>query len=51
METTEFIAYLKDTLIPDLRESGYECTADDFDRCVDIIASQCKTITTLLTGS
>ena len=26
----EFISYLKEQLIPDLKESGYEFTADDF---------------------
>lgn len=30
----EFIAYLKDTLIPDLRESGSDATADDFETCI-----------------
>lgn len=26
----EFIAYLKETLIPDLRQSGHDATAADF---------------------
>lgn len=26
----EFVAYLRDTLIPDLRESGRHATAEDF---------------------
>lgn len=30
----EFIEYLVDTLIPDLRESGRDCTADDFETAV-----------------
>lgn len=39
MEQTdlEFVAYLEETLIPDLKESGHDCTAEDFERCVDII--------------
>ena len=30
----EFIAYLKSTLIPDLRESGRDGTASDFEAAV-----------------
>lgn len=30
----EFIAYLEETLIPDLYRSGNECTAADFEACV-----------------
>jgi hypothetical protein len=30
MTKQEFIDYLKDTLIPDLRDSGRDCTAADF---------------------
>lgn len=31
MSRSEFIAYLEETLIPDLRASGSEATADDFE--------------------
>ena len=31
------IEYLTETLIPDLRASGMEATADDFQTCVDMI--------------
>ena len=34
----EFIAYLEEQLIPDLRESGRDETADDFATCVDLLA-------------
>lgn len=34
-----FIRFLQDTLIPDLRESGRDCTADDFCTCIQIIDS------------
>ena len=33
----EFIKYLKNTLIPDLRKSGQEFTAYDFETCIDLI--------------
>ena len=31
---SEYVAYLRETLIPDLRDSGSEATADDFDEAV-----------------
>jgi hypothetical protein len=31
---TDFIAYLQETLIPDLRESGRDFTADDFETAI-----------------
>lgn len=34
---TEFIDYLQATLIPDLRESGRDCTADDFETAISLI--------------
>jgi hypothetical protein len=34
MNKEEFINYLEDTLIPDLIESGHECTAEDFRACI-----------------
>ena len=37
MNDRQFIQYLSNTLIPDLRESGMNATADDFRRCVDIM--------------
>lgn len=36
-EDKQFVAYLKQTLVPDLRSSGYEATADDFDTAVELI--------------
>lgn len=33
----EFLEYLMEALIPDLRESGANAMADDLQRCVDII--------------
>jgi hypothetical protein len=33
----EFIAYLENTLIPDLKESGHEYTAEDFEKCIAIM--------------
>lgn len=33
----DFLLYLEETLIPDLRESGHDATADDFERCVEMI--------------
>ncbi len=41
-DDSEFVAYLEETLIPDLRESGHECTAEDFERCVAIIRRLAK---------
>jgi hypothetical protein len=32
----EFIIFLEQTLIPDLQESGFYSTAEDFQRCVEI---------------
>ena len=37
IDTTErerFLDYLQNTLIPDLRESGSDATADDFETCI-----------------
>jgi hypothetical protein len=31
------VEYLRDTLIPDLRVSGLDATADDFEKCCSII--------------
>jgi len=36
-EAKEFVAYLTNRLIPDLKESGSECTAEDFEKAVRII--------------
>jgi len=36
-EREGFVSYLEQTLIPDLRESGADATADDFARCVELI--------------
>lgn len=36
-ECEEFVGYLEETLIPDLRRSGSEATAEDFEKCVRII--------------
>lgn len=33
----EFIAYLRETLIPDLRESGRDATADDFQTAIEFM--------------
>lgn len=33
-EAERFIDYLQSTLIPDLKESGYECTAEDFETLI-----------------
>lgn len=34
ISSEEFVSYLEDTLIPDLRESGSDATADDFEEAV-----------------
>lgn len=36
-EISDFVDFLRDTLIPDLHESGTEATAEDFAKCCDII--------------
>lgn len=36
-EVTSYIAWLNETLIQDLRESGRDATADDFEKCIAII--------------
>lgn len=36
---TEFVLFLRETLIPDLREAGTEYTADDFDTAADMISA------------
>lgn len=33
-----FIEYLQETLIPDLRESGKDATADDFETCIKFMS-------------
>ena len=38
MTRTEFCDYLRNTLIPDLRESGSDATADDFETALGFIA-------------
>lgn len=35
-----FLEYIVNTLMPDLRESGFNATADDFDRLVEIITTE-----------
>ncbi len=37
MERDEFVRYLVETLIPDLRISGSDATADDFEAAVAFI--------------
>lgn len=34
MKRSDFVQYLRETLIPDLRESGNDATAADFEACV-----------------
>jgi hypothetical protein len=34
----QYINYLLDRLIPDLRDSGHNATAEDFETCLRIIA-------------
>lgn len=36
----EFILFLTDTLIPDLRSSGWDATAEDFERLIDICLTE-----------
>lgn len=36
-EIDDHLAFLSDTLVPDLRESGADATADDFEQCMRII--------------
>jgi len=36
-EIDQFLDFLEHTLIPDLKESGTEATAEDFEKCVAII--------------
>jgi hypothetical protein len=38
-EDKEFVDYLEQRLIPDLKESGKEATAEDFERCVSLLRS------------
>jgi len=40
MNVYELIVYLRNTLIPDLRESGSDATADDFEQCANEIAAR-----------
>ena len=37
MKRKEFVNYLRKTLIPDLRESGRDATADDFEAACEFI--------------
>jgi hypothetical protein len=37
MEKQEFMSYLTETLIPDLRESGHHMTANDFQNAVSFL--------------
>lgn len=36
-QVKDFVDYLTDTLIPDLKESGRDATAEDFETAVEII--------------
>lgn len=36
-EIEQFVEYLRERLIPDLKDSGLLATAADFERCVEII--------------
>ena len=41
----ELVTYLENTLVPDLRESGMECTADDFQDCaahIEALQATCR---------
>lgn len=38
-DQADFVDYLRDTLIPDLKESGSEATAQDFQVALDMIVS------------
>lgn len=44
----DFLSYLSETLIPDLRESGRDATADDFQRCVEMLNTTRTRLATLL---
>lgn len=37
MNRKEFVSYLQETLIPDLRESGSDATVDDFKTAISMI--------------
>jgi hypothetical protein len=39
VDYTTFTDYLTETLIPDLRESGRDATADDFETCLRFMAN------------
>jgi hypothetical protein len=43
------VTFLKETLIPDLRDSGSDATADDFDTCVSMIEFLLSELETLQT--
>jgi flagellin-specific chaperone FliS len=43
----DFIRFLTETLIPDLKESGHEFTAKDFERAVRYMQRDSKTIASL----
>lgn len=36
-ETVEYIDWLETTLIPDLKESGRDATAEDFEKCIEFM--------------
>lgn len=38
------IAFLNETLIPDLRDSGHDATADDFVTCVSMLEQLLATV-------
>jgi hypothetical protein len=44
VELSQFIEYLTERLIPDLRESGKEATADDFAQCVSYMQMMRKAL-------
>jgi hypothetical protein len=48
-EIDKHVDFLKETLIPDLHESGYEATADDFTVCVNMIGFLLDQLETLAT--
>jgi thymidine kinase len=42
----EFVKYLRETLIPDLRESGHEFTAEDFETAVRLLSASAQPVRT-----
>lgn len=41
-DKASFVRYLRETLIPDLREAGFYPTASDFDTCVKIMTGRAR---------